>query len=353
MSIICSLTVLYLIITEYQKYRTIDIQSKVHVNTPHHYDFNAKIPIFINITFPKVACPIFAVDISDAMGRFSFAHDESKVIMNRLFYYPNTKDRMNTEPRKEMVYDRREVISNKNGKFLSESDLKQMLPEGCRIEANLEIKNIPGNIHISGHAHDDLVDIWTKYNERKSIDLSHIIHNFEIGNRTINDLLLNSNINDNNAFGEYVSFFPLNDFKSVTPPSFIKQLEDETKHGNQYTKKKHAGHSHTDNDIKISYEYFMKIVSSKYKFLNGDIARKGYQFTVASHVNEQLYQTPIVNFRYNPSGISIEYVEVKEYFSHFIVQLFAIIGGVYVVFLIINGMTSSFMKLLMGNKKIL
>eukprot|EP01084_Bolivina_argentea_P065656 119677_1 len=90
-SMICLFTVLYLTVTETSKYQTIDIESKVHVNTPHHYDFNAKIPIFINITIPNVACPIFGVDISDALGRFSFSHDPSKVIMHRLFYYHNTK----------------------------------------------------------------------------------------------------------------------------------------------------------------------------------------------------------------------------------------------------------------------
>eukprot|EP01084_Bolivina_argentea_P094553 169976_1 len=326
-SIICLLTVFYLIISEYIKFQTIDIESKIHVNTPHHYDFNAKIPIFINITIPNVACPIFGVDISDALGRFSFSHDPSKVIMHRLFYYHNTKNKMTDLPIKTILYNKQDIIKDTNGKFISESELKTMLPEGCRIEANLEIKNIPGNIHISGHSHDDLVDIWTKYSDRKSIDLSHIIHNFEIGNKSINNLLLNSNINNNNVFDKYVSFFPLNGFISITPPSFIKEIERDIRHGNEYTKKQHAGHSHGSNDIKISYEYFMKIVSSKYKFLNGNIEKEGYQFTVASHVNEQLYQTPIINFRYNPSGITIEYIEIKETFSHFIVQLFAIIGG--------------------------
>ena len=168
---------IYLTITEYQKYQSINIESKVHVNTPHHYDFNAKIPIFINISLPNVACPILSVDISDALGRFSFSHDTSKVIMTRLFYHHMHKNRMspNTKPYQTKRYSKHEVIEKPDGKFLSESDLKKLLPEGCRIEANLEIKNIPGNIHISGHAHDDLVDIWNKYNHRTGIDLSLLL----------------------------------------------------------------------------------------------------------------------------------------------------------------------------------
>merc|ERR1712048_542637 len=99
-----------------------------------------------------------------------------------------------------------------------------MLVEGCRIETRLDIKSIPGNIHISGHSHDDLVDVWMRHSHSKSIDLSHVIHNFEIGNTSMNKLLSARNLNE---YNEYLSFFPLNNYKSITPPNFLQNVEDE------------------------------------------------------------------------------------------------------------------------------
>lgn len=303
-SIICVLTVIYLAATEYFKYCQIEIESKVRVNSPHHYDFNAVIPIFLNLSIPNVACPIFSVDVSDAMGRYSFDHNLSKVSMRRLFYDQNG------DLKQSKLYKRATP-------FVSESDLKQMLNEGCRIECYLDIKSIPGNIHISGHSHDDLVDVWMRHSRSNSIDLSHIIHNFEIGNASINHLF-KKQTTASNAYNEYLSFLPLNGFKSVIPTNY--------------------------KNYKISYEYFVKFVSSKYKFLNGDIAKNGYQFTVSTHVNEQLYATPVINVRYDPSALSIEYIEKKQTFSHFIVQLLAICGGVYVCFLVINSFALSLVE---------
>lgn len=201
--------------------------------------------------------------------------------------------------------------------FITEQDLQPLVNEGCRIEANLSINRVRGNLHITGHAHSDLVDIWMKLN--KKMDLSHVIHNFVFGN--IKQI---SNIDDNEAF------MPLNSFTSVTQPSYVKSLNDKiNKH--EYVGEQHSGHSHSIDKMKISYEYYLKIVSTVHKQFSGNID-KGYQFTVSSNIVENIYQTPTIYFRYDISAMTVEIIESREDFSHFIVQICAIIGGVYVIF---------------------
>ncbi len=68
----------------------------------------------------------------------------------------------------------------------------------------------------------------------------------------------------------------------------------------------------------------------------GGVKETAYQFTVSSNVNEDRYQIPVVYFRYDISPITVKFKEGKEPFSHFLVQISAIIGGVFVVFNILS-----------------
>ena len=118
---------------------------------------------------------------------------------------------------------------------MSEQDLIPIMNEGCRIEANLDINRVRGNLHITGHAHSDLVDIWMKH--KLNMDLSHIIHNFVFGN-----------ISDNKD-----AFVPLNNYHTITQPSYVRQINEKISK-NDYVNEQHRGHEHTIDKMKISYE---------------------------------------------------------------------------------------------------
>ncbi|ETO16299.1 hypothetical protein RFI_21055 [Reticulomyxa filosa] len=198
---------------------------------------------------------------------------------------------------------------------MGENELKTLLNDGCRIEANIEIKRVHGNIHISGHAHEDLLDVWIKYNGQ--IDLSHYIETWHFGNAISQEQMsIMTKVQNSLAFD------PLNGFTSLTPPIYFQSDTHMSKSHPQSDDNPHDHHK-----IKITYE----IVPTLFQDVDSE-KLKSYQFTVSSNINENKYQTPIVFFRYDINPMTVEFVQKRRSLSHFAVQLSAIVGGTFVVF---------------------
>jgi hypothetical protein len=86
---------------------------------------------------------------------------------------------------------------------------------------------------------------------------------------------------------------------------------------------------HTENNgIKKHYEYYMKIVPTTYV----DIYNRYHlanQFTSHSHSGDTMF--PSIYFKYEMSPITVKFSQYREEWIHFIVQICAILGGIFTV----------------------
>jgi len=89
------------------------------------------------------------------------------------------------------------------------------------------------------------------------------------------------------------------------------------------------------------YQYFIKVVPTTYHHLDGTVTNTNqYSYTMRFyHVNTHAgtFKQPGVYFKYDIAPYRVTYREYREFFSHFITQLCAILGGLFGV----AGMISS------------
>lgn len=168
----------------------------------------------------------------------------------------------------------------------NEANLLKQLGEGCNIVGVLTIKKVPGNFHISTHAHSDLMK---KVIKKEDLNLSHVIHHLSFGPAV-------------DVHGVDAAFAPLNGMRRIISQEVQAPLP--------------------------SFEYYIKMVPTIYEQLNGDVVRT-HQFT--SNSNMVFYTHPVVFFRFDISPITVKFTDTRQPFLHFVVQLCAIVGGVVTV----------------------
>jgi len=93
----------------------------------------------------------------------------------------------------------------------------------------------------------------------------------------------------------------------------------------------------------VSYEYYIKIVPTLYERINREII-ESYQFVANSNELVGKYRLPAIYFRYEFSPITVKFTEKRKSFSHFLVQVCAIVGGVFTVLGLINSILHSTLK---------
>jgi len=85
----------------------------------------------------------------------------------------------------------------------------------------------------------------------------------------------------------------------------------------------------------LSYEYYIKIVPTVYEKSSTELI-EAYQFVANSNELAGKYRLPAIYFRYEFSPITVKFSERRKSFSHFLVQVCAIVGGVFTVLGIVN-----------------
>jgi len=179
------------------------------------------------------------------------------------------------------------------------SKILEFKGEGCEIRAFFYARKVPGNLHVTTYAHNDLVKILYP----NAPDLSHRIESFEFGH-THPELHSHSS-----------SFAPLDHYISVRPAAYKKEES-------------------------VSFEYYLKVVPTRYikgksDYFNGgssfrvDSGRgmRAWQFTASSNTNSGRYNSAGIYFRYDFSPMTVVYSERSESVTHFIAQLLGIIGA--------------------------
>ncbi|XP_065176225.1 endoplasmic reticulum-Golgi intermediate compartment protein 1-like [Sycon ciliatum] len=131
-SIVSGLFILTLLVTEFMSFLSIDVKSELFVEPPLAAGKVDKIPVFLNVSTPKLKCEHLGLDIQDEMGRHEvgFSGDTEKKEIN-------------------------------NG-------------EGCLFTTSFQINKVPGNFHLSTHSAQQQPD---------EINFGHEVHSLTFGER--------------------------------------------------------------------------------------------------------------------------------------------------------------------------
>lgn len=174
--------------------------------------------------------------------------------------------------------------------------------EGCQLIGSIEVNKVPGNFHISSHAYNNLLSQIFHENNINTIDVSHKINHISFG--------------DDKDLKEIKQKFkkgvlnPLDGIEKIKPESL--------------------------KSVGVMHQYYINVVPTTYEDLSGKQLFV-HQFTANS--NEiQTYMLPAVYFRYDLSPVTVKFTMKKESFFRFLVQICAIIGGIFTVAGIIDAL---------------
>ena len=140
-------------------------------------------------------CSILSVDVQDIMG--------SHIVNVQGTLYKNRVGKNGKILGKEMV-DLQKMLhdhdhdgdSNKAFEIAKKQILEE---EGCNLYGDVEVKKVPGNIHLSSHAFGQIVSRLASEGLYK-FDLSHKIAHFSFGDdKDVNSVINNFNLNHLNV----------------------------------------------------------------------------------------------------------------------------------------------------------
>lgn len=349
LSLTTLLIIAYLIYTELRYNLKPTLRERVHVNatTP------AGIEMEFDVTFPSVPCPLLSVDANDPMGQPQSMHidrthrvwkhrigKDGKFIGRKskfelgntileedhleIFardkgiriqqedeshgdYYPAEEacgscygagdegECCNTCDDVKRAYQRKGWLFQKNMDIVqcrTAMDSKEMVGEGCNVHGVVALSSGGGNLHLApGH---------------------------ELEN-----------------FGKEQVFSSLQDFVSQAFETFnVSHTVNKLRFGAEYPGDVHQldGESHMIQDAYGMYQYYVQIVPTLYRFLNGTTIQTN-QYSVTEHMrhvspgsNKGL---PGVFFFYEVSPLHVEIEEYRHGWIRFLTSVAAVVGGVF------------------------
>ena len=183
--------------------------------------------------------------------------------------------------------------------------------EGCGFVGKIKVNQVPGEFHISFHNYRNL---WGDFNRKHrnlvpKIKLSHNFKSLSLGDTP----------------EKVVKRFELD------PDLFFRSFDN----------------INTFNDKELlNYNYFIKIIPYMLVDENWGSTYYAYSFSLTSkstQFNQYHDEMPIVTVRYEFSPIMMKVTHLKRDYLHFLTHVSAIVGGVFVVFSIINRIATNFL----------
>jgi hypothetical protein len=258
----------------------------------HDKDQTSRVKVNLDVKFSHLPCYIISVDQEDSIGNHRLDVSDT-LIKKRL---SKTGQEIRTPIDETLPYFQ-----------LVENAILQ--DEGCLIEGYIEINKVPGNIHISHHKYGDLY-MYLKFNRPELFNkmyLNHKINVLNFGDAESNSYILDRfGYNDNTAFD-----------RSLTFPDYSSDL------------------------LYKSYDYYVKLIP--HLFIDNTIGEQfmSYQYSITSKAkdfnpNGQAYEMPIIMINYDLSPITMKVTLDNKNILHSLTHICAIVGGVFVIFSIIN-----------------
>ena len=252
----------------------------------HDQDQNTKIALNLQMLFLHMPCDILSVDQEDDLG------NHYKDIHSTLIKHRFTKNHTVVIEDDELKPE--EIINEVEG------------DEQCQLSGHIDIQKVPGNIHISNHAFrhewENLKVVEAKVFPRMT--LSHETEILNFGNySTIHHILRRFGISEHTEFN-----------RGKKLPKFI-------------------------TNTKKNFDYFLKIIPYQFVDEERDDTTVGYQYSLNFRERpfiDDNHKMHIVKINYSFSPVAMRITRKKKYISHFLGHVCAIIGGIFVIFGLIN-----------------
>ena len=263
-----------LFLNELINFLTNKTSSRMYVDVNRGAD---KLKVNLDIDIDNIPCDLLAILTSDALGERS-SDIKGEIIKSRLDKKGRKLDNIKYEV-SEPNYDKikTEILQN----------------EGCNLKGHFFVDAVPGSFLITSGFYGGTVQRLASEGLLK-INAQHKINEISFG-ETSQRYLVWSN------FGKQIS-------------KLSYSLNDVKKKYQQFTN---------------VYQYYLKIVPTKYLSYKDEI--NDYQYTYNSYAERGIQEMPSMHFRYDLSPITVEYKLYKETFLNFIINIFAILGGVFTV----------------------
>eukprot|EP00455_Lapot_gusevi_P008111 TRINITY_DN1349_c0_g4_i1.p1 TRINITY_DN1349_c0_g4~~TRINITY_DN1349_c0_g4_i1.p1 ORF type:complete len:333 (-),score=95.04 TRINITY_DN1349_c0_g4_i1:121-1119(-) len=297
-TIVCAILVAFLFFSEFAAFLRVETTSSMFVDTPADSHVESKLRINMDITMIGLPCAVLSVDVQDVMGTHVMD------VHGDLFKY-----RMDAQGNMRVDSQGKPLFTPDHATY---DEAKGQIGEGCRVKGHVWVKKVPGNFHISAHAHTELLSLL--FSEGRSMNVSHHIDFLSFG-----DVF--------EVEGAKHALYPLNGVQQIAPP--------------------HPDGPH----VTTTYEYYIKVVPTMYEKLDGSLFN-AYQFTVNTNSITGQYQLPAVYFRWDMSPITVKFQQTRMAFAHFLVQICAIIGGVFTVLGVVNSFVHSSIERLMKKSQL-
>lgn len=165
--------------------------------------------------------------------------------------------------------------------------------EGCMMRGVVLVNRVPGNFHISAHSKSHSF-------QPHMLNMSHHINSMSFG-------------------------------KALTAP-MLRMLPDDVEHG-------YDGLAHTDHHAigqNTSLEHYLKVVHTSYE-VSPQRTIDTFQYTVNNNNYQDGESLPSAVFFYDVSPMQVVVREERKSFASFLTQICAIIGGVFTVTGLIDG----------------
>ena len=263
-----------LFINELINYLSYKTSSTMYVDVNRGAD---KLKVNLDINIDHIPCDLLAILTADALGERS-SDLKGEIMKSRL------------DKRGRILDTKKYEISEPN---YNKVKTEAQNDEGCNLKGHFFVDAVPGSFLITSGFYGNAVQRLVTEGVLKIN-----------GQHKINEV----------SFGEIRDRFKIwsNFGKSIAKLSY--SLNNIKKKYEQLTS---------------VYQYYLKIVPTKYKTFKNEI--DDYQYTYNSYAERGIHEMPSMHFRYDLSPITVEYKLQKETFLNFIINICAILGGVFTV----------------------
>ncbi|KRX05113.1 hypothetical protein PPERSA_06747 [Pseudocohnilembus persalinus] len=295
-SIVAALCGLFLFITEFSQYSKLEINHELFVNN----DFDGDFTINLNITFTSAPCELISIDLEDELGHLDTSkHDYLEFI--KLNKYGNEIQTINKQ---------------EEGYINSEAEIDDLIEkinngEQCQVIGFIEAKKTPGNMQFGFRERSDAAQKIMRKNiaAYKKLDIDYIINNLYFG-----DLVQRKNKYKKNIFGLFGRSYTLFELYGLQEQAFDPY---------QGMKFEHKGKQDFENHLSLLPVNIMSLSKSKG-------SQELYQYNIYSGaVGRRETDLPTAYFRYKMNPVNISYFKKQKPFYHFIVNMLAIVGGIF------------------------
>ena len=242
----------------------------------------SKIEVYFSLDIPHSPCSILSVDQEDKLG----IH-KTNIVANI------TKKRISKADQNAILPP---IVPHKTDELLKALNED----EGCLIEGFMEVNKVPGNIHISFHPYRNVFEnLFENHKEEfKKLRLMHKFNYLSFGDKNIPLEELNSfSIYPHTKMPDFIN----NDNKEPNYDYFIKIIP-------------HLIRNEADNTIKLNYQYSLRF----------------------GNRNSEEKEMAMIMINYDMSEVTTLITKKKRNYTHFLTNICAIVGGIYVIFSIIN-----------------